>query len=218
MIADPSTWARGLPPHGFWVRSRGEHVTIVGWSGHLGWIGAGMALLVLGLCGTSLGLIARRSGLLFPTVTAMLACLAGAYDDVRAGRGGWHLLLGLALCPPLVVLWRWLAGAGAWAVVLGCLPLAALIGLFADGYIVKVSAHGLRVTETALLIPTRVHSFPLDCVLEPYLTLDSDEAEGVAVRDASRPDSEICLGTGHSAHALRQALEQARARFAAPPD
>ena len=114
--------------------------------------------------------------------------------------------------------WRWLAGAGAWAVVLGCLPLAALIGLLADGYIVKVSAHGLRVTETALLIPTRIHHFPLDCVLEPYLTLDSDEAEGVAVRDASRPDSEICLGTGHSAHALRQALEEARARFAPPPD
>lgn len=214
MTADRYTWAHGLPPHGFWVRSRGEHVTIVGWSGHLGWVGAGMALLVLGLGGTPLGLIARRSGLLFPTVTAMLACLAGAYDDLRAGRGGWHLLLGLALCPPLVVLWRWLAGIGAWAVVLGCLPLATLVGLLADGYIVRVSAAGLHVTETALLIPTRTHQFPLDCVLEPYLTLDSDEPDGIAVRDASRPDSEICLGTARSAHALREALEMARARYA----
>jgi len=213
MTADRGTWAHGLPPHGFWVRSRGKQVTLVGWSGHLGWLSVGLALLVLGLCGLSLGLIARRSGLLFPTVIAMLACLAGAFDELRAGRGGWHLLLGFALCLPLVLLWRWLAGAGAWAVVLGCVPLAMLGGLLADGYIVRVSARGLRVTETALLIPTRTHRFPLDCVIEPYVTLDSDEPEGVAVRDASRPDSEICLGTARSAHALREALEQARARY-----
>ena len=136
MTADPSTWAHGLPPHGFWVRWRGEHVTIIGWSGHLGWLGAGMALLVLGLCGTSLGLIARRSGLLFPTVTAMLACLAGAYDDLRAGRGGWHLLLGLALCPPLVVLWRWLAGAG-------------LLALFTS---MQISANHVQITYYTMLL------------------------------------------------------------------
>lgn len=216
MTADRYSWARGLPPHGFWGRERGDEVILIGWSGHLGWLGAGLALLVLGMAGTPLGLIARRSGLLFPTGTAMLACLAGSFDELRRGRGGWHLLLGLSLCLPLVLLCRWLAGAGVWAVWLGCLPLAALVGLLADGYIVRVSARGLQVTLTSLLLPTRTHAFPLDCVLEPYQTLDADEPDGVAVRDESRPGSELCLGTARSAHALREALEHARARYRRP--